>query len=226
MRADQFQAVTRSHGLKSKEHKQTLGKLKEVLSDIATSKEQESTVILMPSDIKIAKRSFNPYGSYEMPSILNIREVLDEAPLSESSKTSSSVSKPTSPPKKPSMVNTTIPFCYYSKDYCNERTNNCSGHGECRQKYAEREEVDGGSASCFSCFCTPTSEVKEGSIKTTYWGGPACQKKDVSVPFWLFAGFTVAIVAMLSWAVGLLYSIGDESLPSVLSSGVAPVSRK
>lgn len=39
--------------------------------------------------------------------------------------------------------------------------------------------------------------------------------------FWLIAGFTVALVAAVSWGVGLLYSIGQEELPSVIGAGVA-----
>lgn len=62
---------------------------------------------------------------------------------------------------------------------------------------------------------------KDGKIKTTNWGGPACQKKDVSVPFWLLTGFTIAMVATVSWAIGLVFSIGQEDLPSVIGAGVA-----
>ena len=44
---------------------------------------------------------------------------------------------------------------------------------------------------------------------TTYWGGPACQKKDVSVQFWLLALFTVALVGLISFAVGQVWSMGE-----------------
>lgn len=62
---------------------------------------------------------------------------------------------------------------------------------------------------------------EDGSVKTVQWGGPACQKKDVSVPFWLLAGFSVLLVSAISWGVGLLYSVGSEELPSVIGAGVA-----
>ena len=39
--------------------------------------------------------------------------------------------------------------------------------------------------------------------------------------FWLLAGLTVALVAVVSWGVGLLVSIGQEDLPSVIGAGVA-----
>lgn len=58
-------------------------------------------------------------------------------------------------------------------------------------------------------------------IKTTQWGGPSCRKKDVSVPFFLLAGLAIALAAIISWGVGLLYSIGQEDLPSVIGAGVA-----
>lgn len=41
------------------------------------------------------------------------------------------------------------------------------------------------------------------------------------MPFWLLAGFSVVLVAAVSWGVGLLWSIGEEELPSVIGAGVA-----
>lgn len=61
----------------------------------------------------------------------------------------------------------------------------------------------------------------DGTVKTVQWGGPACQKKDVSIPFWLLAGFTVLLVGVVTWAIGLLYSVGSEELPSVIGAGVS-----
>jgi hypothetical protein len=57
--------------------------------------------------------------------------------------------------------------------------------------------------------------------KTTFWSGPACQKKDVSAPFFLIAGFTIFIVGIASWGIGLLFGIGQEDLPGVIGAGVA-----
>ena len=54
-----------------------------------------------------------------------------------------------------------------------------------------------------------------------YWGGAACQKKDVSAPFFLLAGLTIALVGVVSWGIGLLMSVGQEELPSVIGAGVA-----
>lgn len=57
--------------------------------------------------------------------------------------------------------------------------------------------------------------------KTIRWGGNMCQKKDVSIPFWLLTGFTIAIVGMITFAIGLLYSVGEEQLPGVIGAGVS-----
>ena len=61
----------------------------------------------------------------------------------------------------------------------------------------------------------------DGTKKTTQWGGFACQKKDVSVPFILFATFGVFMAAVIAGGIGLLYNMGAEPLPSVIGAGVA-----
>lgn len=48
-----------------------------------------------------------------------------------------------------------------------------------------------------------------------------CQKEDVSVQFWLIAGFTVTIVGAVTFAIGLLFSVGEEQLPGVIGAGVS-----
>lgn len=63
-------------------------------------------------------------------------------------------------------------------------------------------------------------------MKTTYWAGSACQKRDVSVEFWLLALFTVAMVGVVGFAVGSIWGMGEEQLPSVIGAGVSgPVRR-
>lgn len=57
--------------------------------------------------------------------------------------------------------------------------------------------------------------------KTTQWAGPACQKKDISTPFWLLGGTTVALVFAVGWGMSLLYAMGSEELPSVIGAGVS-----
>jgi 1,4-dihydroxy-2-naphthoate octaprenyltransferase len=48
-----------------------------------------------------------------------------------------------------------------------------------------------------------------------------CQKEDISVQFWLIAGFTIMIVGVTAFAIGLLYSVGEETLPGVIGAGVS-----
>jgi hypothetical protein len=66
----------------------------------------------------------------------------------------------------------------------------------------------------------------ESKTKTTYWGGPACQKKDISVQFWLFVMIGVALAFLISAGIGMLYSMGSEELPSVIGAGVSGPVRK
>jgi hypothetical protein len=75
----------------------------------------------------------------------------------------------------------------------------------------------------FGCACTKP-EVRtnrDGSKKTTWFGGAACQKKDVAAPFWLLASVTVLLVSIVSMGVGMLFSMGSEELPSVIGAGVS-----
>ena len=77
-------------------------------------------------------------------------------------------------------------------------------------------------------MCTPTVvKDAEGRVRTTYWSGPACQKKDVSVQFWILALFSVGMVFVVSFAVGEVWGMGGEALPSVIGAGVGgPSARK
>jgi len=57
--------------------------------------------------------------------------------------------------------------------------------------------------------------------KTTYWGGSACQKKDVSTPFLLFVGFTIFIILAIASIISMMMNMGNEELPGTLSAGVS-----
>ncbi|KAL9048158.1 MAG: hypothetical protein Q9162_007840, partial [Coniocarpon cinnabarinum] len=110
-------------------------------------------------------------------------------------------------------------------------------HGSCKLKYdlshpssqleQRQDSARPGSGvstktKCFSCVCGITSQVDDQNRNTTTrWAGPACQKRDVSVPFWLLAGTTLGLVGTIGWGVGLLYGMGSEELPSVIGAGVA-----
>ena len=179
----------------------------------------------MPPSLSSLKRlSSSPYGTYDVPPTVQRRAHALEEPL-----TAHAVQPLSSKQSHPALAQTVktsvthkgiLPLCQPSKEKCMVATNNCSGHGT---PYRKPVDPSANSAKeCWSCRCENTVRTdKDGNvIKTTRWGGPACQKKDVSVPFFLLAGFAVALAATVSWGIGLLYSMGQEDLPSVIGAGV------
>ncbi|ROT39645.1 hypothetical protein SODALDRAFT_331754 [Sodiomyces alkalinus F11] len=104
-----------------------------------------------------------------------------------------------------------IPACFSSQDSCQSATGNCSGHGACQPKYA-------GSSSCFTCHCEST--VSDAG-STTHWAGATCAKVDLSAPFWLFAGFTILMLGVVSLSLTMLFNLGEEKLPGVIGAGVS-----
>lgn len=113
------------------------------------------------------------------------------------------------------MSSLLAPVCHASNSSCADATNNCSGHGHCYLKSSS------GDTQCFACRCQATVRTKsDGSKQKIYWGGPACQKEDISSPFFLIAGVSVLVIVLASSAVGMLFSMGSEELPSVIGAGV------
>ncbi|KAJ5577783.1 uncharacterized protein N7459_006747 [Penicillium hispanicum] len=111
------------------------------------------------------------------------------------------------------------PVCHSSNSSCAEATNNCSGHGSCYLRYGSGDEQ--ATSDCYACRCGQTMVRKsDGTTQKVQWGGPACQKKDISSPFFLIAGVSVLVVIMVSSAVGMLFSMGQLELPSVIGAGV------
>jgi hypothetical protein len=203
---------------------------RERLMSFAKRQELNVIVVLMPESSRTAKSSPKPYGSYAMPSQAQVGRRQDaEEPMTEAAPVSSpspiSQSKQVLADNSTSdRLNLTVPgACYSTLEACNDWTNSCSGHGECYKKSGK----DGGRPSCFACKCGYTEDHflqgddKVPSYRVIYWGGAACQKKDVSGPFWLFAIFTVVMVGLVSWAIGMLFSIGEEQLPGVIGAGVS-----
>ena len=109
--------------------------------------------------------------------------------------------------------------CRASESSCKEATNNCSGHGFC---YRKSGTDDGGTVSdCYACRCQETTiKNQDGTIQKVRWAGPACQKRDISSHFFLIAGVTTIGIVAISAAVGLLFKIGQDELPGVISAGV------
>jgi hypothetical protein len=127
-----------------------------------------------------------------------------------------------------SPVRGILPSCFNSKSACEKQTHGCSGHGECKLLHKGKGSgKDQQSLDCYGCACVPTVEHSgedkgmETKRKVTYWGGPACQKKDISVQFWLFVMVGVTLAFLVSSGIGMLYSMGSEELPSVIGAGVS-----
>ncbi|KAF2498197.1 hypothetical protein BU16DRAFT_524350 [Lophium mytilinum] len=212
---------------------------KEVSDLLAAAKDLgfSFTVVLSPRGIVTSKK--HPYGTYTIPTHhLERRGQVPEAILSSSAAVASHAANvinntettPTLPLAKDGPLLGILKSCYASESACISATRNCTGHGAC---YLSRHGEDrSGSKTkfpdCYSCGCIPTVvERGEGKgHKTTNWGGPACQKKDVVVEFWLFAGATVMLMFLVGTGIGMLYSMGEEELPSVIGAGVSGPTRK
>ncbi|KAK5674783.1 hypothetical protein LTS10_012519 [Elasticomyces elasticus] len=118
-----------------------------------------------------------------------------------------------------------LPACFTTQQSCETSTRSCMGHGSCTLSFTDQSAAkDSKSQHCYACQCVPTI-VKSGEkgelVSTTYWGGPACQKKDISIQFWMLALFTVAMVFLIMFAIGTLMEMGGEELPSVIGAGVS-----
>ena len=180
----------------------------------------------------------SPYGIYTLPPHKSFHQKREqEEPLeipspsnsigpfviaqqdSSDSDSDSNATKPTfSPVPLPKGI---LKLCHTSEEAAINATNNCSSHGTIylRARSASKATPD----ACYACRCGSTTheDPKTGNKKTVHWGGPACQKKDVSSPFWLLAGATLGLIGFVSFGIGLLFSVGNEDLPSVIGAGVA-----
>ena len=194
-----------------------LAKRLPALVDFAASGELQTTLVLIPE----SSRKSNIKAWSTNPITLKPRQMVEEV-MAETD--DSPASKPPSPkiPFYPSKAEVgAIAACYQSKNSCTTATNSCSGHGVCEDRYAKAEPSPE-DAKCFACRCQGTEGTGEkGSHAYTHWAGPTCAKIDVSVPFWLFTGLTIAIVTVLGLAIGLLFSVGEEKLPGVIGAGVS-----
>ena len=208
------------HGMSSSIYTNARATLRSSLTKLLASS-GETTIVLFPYT-----RGATPKRMAPRPRVgRRADSFLDAAIASDSSIPSFAAMSSAAPSDIP---RTTIPSCYIDEDSCVTATGNCTGHGACSLKWTEHDSDEEMGAECWACACTPTILVAgdgpDGAgRKTVYWGGPACQKKDVSVPFWLFAGFGIAMTSAVTYGIGMLYSMGEADLPSVLGSGVASV---
>jgi hypothetical protein len=211
----------------------------ELLVNFAKREEMNVVVVLMPESSRTSKSPAKPWGVYEMVMGQNRRQS-SEDPITDFSSGPSSSPTFYSEQFKASNAsdNSTRepitgvpPMCHKSLDSCITFTNNCSGHGACFRKYGKAKANDTSDGECFTCGCFQTNESfkYDGGDRTGWryqsWGGSACQKKDVSGPFWLIGIFSIVMVGLVSWAIGLMYSIGEEKLPGVIGAGVSSKAR-
>ncbi|THZ27616.1 hypothetical protein D6C91_02220 [Aureobasidium pullulans] len=196
---------------------------------VLTSQYHTVLVLNVPKDT-----SKNTYGSYDADVKSHQKRQFKEAPLiTEATKTASHLKATLTPDASSNKTyNQTgplrgiLPGCFSSLSTCQSMTRNCTGHGSCVLKHTDRDAGDLG-GKCYSCACQDDVHTNaNGGKKTTRWGGPACQKKDIVMPFWLISSFSVFLVFLVSWGVGLLYTMGSQELPSVIGAGVSGPVRK
>ncbi|KFY01057.1 hypothetical protein V490_01096 [Pseudogymnoascus sp. VKM F-3557] len=181
----------------------------------------EATFLLMTSgQSNLIAHSRKPWGSYTLPvPDSDLRKRQQEVPMSDVVSSSSSAPSEPQPTSKP--IGRLPPVCYNTLESCKTSTQNCSGHGECFRKFGPAKGETGG--SCFSCKCYGPGT--NNGTSAGYWGGAACQKRDVSAQFWIIAGFSALLIGIVSYAIGMMFSIGSEKLPGVIGAGVASKTR-
>ncbi|KAF9579743.1 hypothetical protein BGW38_003877 [Lunasporangiospora selenospora] len=84
--------------------------------------------------------------------------------------------------------------CYETAVDCENATNKCSQHGACILSTA---------ANCYHCKCS--------KVNTTQYGGPQCDKIDISIQFHLFFWLGLGLVMAVVLAVGLILQMGSQS---------------
>jgi hypothetical protein len=201
------------------------------LSKSVSSNNIEATLVLLPESSRGSKHS---YWTTDAPTDLRRRAFSDEAPMTDAvpkvdkvtvSPGSGAVDLGTTPVgtnpfKKGEKMNL---GCFSTLNSCTTATGNCTGHGQCVDKYAvPGRETREGDRQCFVCSCLSTKKFpdKENS-KHVHWGGAYCQKIDVSSPFWLIATTTVVLIGLVTGCIAMLFSIGEEKLPGVIGAGVS-----
>lgn len=111
------------------------------------------------------------------------------------------------------------PTCHASESSCLEATNNCSGHGSCYKSSKSESEASAG--DCYTCKCKDTVvKNQDGSVKRVHWAGSACQKRDISSPFFLIASVSIIGTLAIGAAIVLLFNVGQNELPGVIGAGV------
>lgn len=166
----------------------------------------DTTVVIIPDSTRSSDIDTWSSGPLRRRETEEVMTELDEtAPTPEAT----SAAQASVVPFAPRVKDGAIPACFSSQNACQVATGNCSGHGSCDNKYP-------GFKDCFFCNCS-----KYTAEDPHHWAGATCSKQDVSAPFWLFAGVTLFLLGILSFAVTLLFNVGEEKLPGVIGAGVS-----
>ncbi|KAI1454823.1 hypothetical protein F4805DRAFT_299395 [Annulohypoxylon moriforme] len=205
--------------------------IKQLSQNIATFQSRAQSGTLETTILLLADPSSSHARRDVLEDELVIAEVVSskDIPTADSSFNADGSKKPSDPSKpfhafssKPSTLASrpyVLPSCFTSHNACITATDSCSGHGQCVNKWGNLEGVE---KACFFCRCMSTNETVNGDRTALYhWGGSACHKRDISTPFWLFAGVTLALVGTVAFAIGLLFNVGEEKLPGVIGAGVS-----
>ncbi|KAF3905555.1 hypothetical protein AA313_de0205247 [Arthrobotrys entomopaga] len=211
-----LETIARKEGVNSQKHKVASKLMSNILKDVIRATAAYPSIIgLIPPTAKNAKRGQNLELVGEFDISLVKRK---EAPLAptHSPKLSADDTSAASPLQRDeNKIARPKPGCFQSEDTCGNATNSCNGRGKCIKSTTQ--------SNCWSCLCSPTVIKVNGLNKTTHWGGNACQKKDVSVPFLLFTSFAIGLTFALLWTINKMIGMGEEELPGELSAGVAIV---
>lgn len=178
-------------------------------------------VIVLPESSSVSASKYGTYGTPDQP--LKARHVEPEEPieLEEVPPPLFHISNSSSPNNYTRTPPGTFSSCYSSLDSCVAKTGNCSSHGYCYPKIKANSSSD----SCYTCKCLRSwdgsgdDNHKKDAI--TNWGGHACEKIDVSSQFWLFVVVVVVLATVVSSAIGMMFSVGEEKLPGVIGAGVS-----
>ncbi|KAI9890839.1 MAG: hypothetical protein M1814_003623 [Vezdaea aestivalis] len=229
VRIEGLKTVSAAFGASSDEYTQTLQTIRDYLGRIE-EKCSETIIVLSPF---VPRKPFKYFvGSHQQQKRGAAgRQVQSEAPLSEFSDSEPALKSSSSISAEPTRIpygNVTLekgkllPICHSKRGAAIKATKNCTGRGEVYLKYKSKNDGDKAPEECWACRCHSTYQLTEsGSKQTTYWSGTACQKQDISSPFFLIAGFSILLVGLVGWGIGMLFSIGQETLPGVIGAGVA-----
>jgi hypothetical protein len=120
------------------------------------------------------------------------------------------------PQPKPNTPLFSSSTCYATSNACTNGTASCSSRGQC-------VEVHKSGRTCFTCQCSPSINEKGHKV---YWAGAKCEKADISTSFTLLIGTTLFMMFLGAFGIAMLYSIGNQELPSTLTGGAVSAHRE